>query len=106
LGYTFLFYAQADDPPERSGPRSVMRVTAQDGFMTRDEVAAEYSRRTGYSTGAIDFYVALAYYKLAIINEGIWARHLKGQTVGEGYEMHGEETVRLMNLALQATEAM
>ena len=33
----------------------------------------------------LGFYVALAYYKLAVILEGIYYRHTQGQTVGAGF---------------------
>ena len=36
------------------------------------------------------WYIALGYYKLAVICEGIHARHLAGQTVGPGFDRIGE----------------
>lgn len=100
LGYTFVFWGNADDPPGRTDARAIAKLTAQKGFLTRDEIAAEYARRSGRSTEFIHFYEVLAYYKLAVITEGIWARHLQGKTVGEGYESYGENTVNLLNQAL------
>jgi aminoglycoside phosphotransferase (APT) family kinase protein len=100
LGYTFIFWGQSDDPPERLEARSISALTAQEGFLTRDELAAEYARRSGRSTEFIHFYEVLAYYKLAVITEGIWARHLQGKTVGEGFEGYGQTTVNLVHQAL------
>ena len=38
----------------------------------------------------LPWYIALGYYKLAVICEGIHARHLAGQTVGPGFDRIGE----------------
>ncbi|MDZ7729617.1 MAG: phosphotransferase family protein [Dehalococcoidia bacterium] len=104
LGYTFIFWGQADDPPERLEARDIAGITAKEGFMTRQELADEYSRLSGRSTENIGFYEVLAYFKLAVITEGIWSRYLQGATVGEGYEGYGETTVRLVHQALRAAD--
>ena len=36
------------------------------------------------------FHLALAYFKLAVILEGIHYRYLQGQTVGEGFDRIGD----------------
>ena len=52
------------------------------------------SRRTprpaAASLGDMGFHLALAYFKLAVILEGIHYRYLQGQTVGEGFDRIGE----------------
>ena len=82
-----------------------MAVTAQPGFLRRDELVAEYARRSGRSVAAIEFYEVLAAYKLAVITEGIYARFLQGKTVGEGYEGYGEQTLRMVERALTIADA-
>ncbi len=104
LGYTFIFWGQKSDSEERLRARSISTMTAQEGFLTRDQLAAEYAKRSGRSTEFIHFYEVLAYYKLAVITEGIWARHLQGKTVGEGFEGYGETTVNLVTLALSIAD--
>ena len=42
------------------------------------------------TSAPLPWYVALGYYKLAVICEGIHARHLAGQTVGPGFDRIGE----------------
>jgi aminoglycoside phosphotransferase (APT) family kinase protein len=49
------------------------------GFPGRDEVAARYAERSGRDLSELDFYVALGYWKLAIILEGVFARYTAGQ---------------------------
>jgi aminoglycoside phosphotransferase (APT) family kinase protein len=48
------------------------------GFPTREQLVARYAERTGRDLGGIDYYFALALWKLAVIFEGIHARTLAG----------------------------
>lgn len=48
------------------------------GFPTREELAARYAERSGRDLSDLDFYVALGYWKLAIILEGVYARTIAG----------------------------
>jgi aminoglycoside phosphotransferase (APT) family kinase protein len=49
------------------------------GFPPRDEVRKRYERASGRDLSGIDFYVALAWWKLAIILQGVYARFSAGQ---------------------------
>ena len=51
---------------------------------------AAYAAASGREPGDMGFHMALAYFKLAVILEGIHYRYLKGQTVGEGFDRIGE----------------
>jgi len=48
------------------------------GFPTREEIKARYARGSGRDLSDLDFYVALGYWKLAIILEGVYARYIAG----------------------------
>jgi aminoglycoside phosphotransferase (APT) family kinase protein len=48
------------------------------GFPTREELKARYAERSGRDLSALDFFVALGYWKLAIILEGVYARYAAG----------------------------
>lgn len=48
------------------------------GFPGRDELKARYAERSGRDLADLDFYVALGYWKLAIILEGVYARYIAG----------------------------
>jgi aminoglycoside phosphotransferase (APT) family kinase protein len=48
------------------------------GFPTREELAARYAERSGRDISQLGFYVALGYWKLAIILEGVYARYVAG----------------------------
>lgn len=48
------------------------------GFPTRGELAARYAERSGRDISELDFFLALGYWKLAIILEGVYARTIAG----------------------------
>ncbi len=71
--------------------------TIAPGFPGRKEVAARYAARSGRDLTQIDFYVALALWKAAVILEGVYARYASG-AYGETDDSwrHFEEVVPLL----------
>jgi aminoglycoside phosphotransferase (APT) family kinase protein len=67
------------------------------GFPTREELIARYAERSGRDLAQLDFYVALGYWKLAIILEGVYARYTAGGygKVNEGVEAFARLVERL-----------
>jgi aminoglycoside phosphotransferase (APT) family kinase protein len=61
-----------------------------------------YVRVTGRDLATFSFCLALAYFKIAVIAEGIHARHLQGLTRGEGFDTVGEATAPLAAAGLRA----
>ena len=53
-------------------------ATTVPGFMERAELADRYGAQTGADLTHLDYYVAFAYWKLACILEGVYARYLGG----------------------------
>jgi aminoglycoside phosphotransferase (APT) family kinase protein len=74
------------------------------GFPTREELRARYAERSGRDLGGLDFFVALAYWKLAIILEGVYARFAAGQ-YGASDEAFSEFANVVVRLAEGADEA-
>jgi aminoglycoside phosphotransferase (APT) family kinase protein len=66
--------------PERSAPDIAIGMPANlaPGFPTREQLAARYAEASGRDLADLDFYVALGYWKLAIILEGVYARYSAG----------------------------
>ena len=64
-------------------------ASADDRLPAADRIAEHYARVSGRDLGRLDFYRALGYFKIAVIAEGIHARHVQGHTVGEGFETVG-----------------
>jgi hypothetical protein len=91
LGLTLIYWT---DPGEESylnpsGDGLNTDATTSPGFLTRAEFAAGYASRTGRDISRIGYYMAFAYFKLAVVLEGINARYLQHQTVGEGFDREG-----------------
>ena len=68
----------------------VSDVAKSQGWPGNDQQLAAYTAASGREPGDMGFHLALAYFKLAVILEGIHYRFLKGQTVGEGFDRIGE----------------
>ena len=67
---------------------SARRSRPTPGFLPRDDVVERYAKQSGRDVSQLDFYEALAAYKLAIILEGIHARYLMGKTRRRGLRPH------------------
>lgn len=76
LGWLLAFWREAGDPPPEL--KIADRVTEQPGFPTRAELAQRYAEITGRTLPDLNFYRVLALWKLAILLEGHWARHVRG----------------------------
>jgi aminoglycoside phosphotransferase (APT) family kinase protein len=105
LGYTLGFWGDRTDDPERIAMRPGSGLTAQEGFLTREELVAEYAKRSGRDVSNMAYYHVFAYYKLAVISEGIYARHVQGLTLGEGFEGYGRQAENLVHMALAVADA-
>ena len=77
LGWLLSFWREAHDPIDE-GLQIAPRVTEAPGFPKRRELIARYESATGLRAENLTFYEALAVWKLAILLEGSYARHLLG----------------------------
>jgi aminoglycoside phosphotransferase (APT) family kinase protein len=78
LGYLMSFWiepGESDEFAEVAG-----NVTKEPGFPTRAEMTARYAERSGRDVTDLTAYVVLAIWKLAILLEASYARHLAGTT--------------------------
>jgi aminoglycoside phosphotransferase (APT) family kinase protein len=80
-------------------------ATALPGFPTRDEIVLKYVEARGIAVTDIDWYMVFADFKIAVILEGIHARHVQGLTVGEGFEGIGDMVGPLLDRALDIASA-
>lgn len=72
LGWVLTTWPRAGDPTS-------MKIEPWDGFPTSEELLAYYRSHSARDLAAIDWYVVLACYKLAILLEGTHARSLAGK---------------------------
>jgi aminoglycoside phosphotransferase (APT) family kinase protein len=111
LGLTLVYWTDrpggtgGGEPPGQQSPGLRTDGTTSPGFLTRAEFAAGYASRTGRDVSRIGYYVAFGYFKLAVVLEGIYARYLQHQTVGEGFEQEGLVVPTLVARAHQVLDA-
>lgn len=79
LGWMISFWSEPDDPGGDMFA-DLTNVTVQPGFSHRKDLIARYEERSGTDVRALDWYRVLATWKLAILLEGSYARHLAGAT--------------------------
>lgn len=72
-------------------PESPVSTTAEaPGHPSPAELIERYAARSGRDVSAVSWYTAFAWFKLAVILEGIHYRYTLGQTVGRGFDRIGE----------------
>ena len=68
---------------------AITHASTAPGFLSHDEMLDRYAAGSDRDLSAMGFYLGLAYFKLAVILEGIHYRYIHGQTVGEGFDTVG-----------------
>lgn len=97
-----LVYQQLAELPS-GGQASVTDAPIAAGYLSRDDVLARYADRSGRDVSDIGFHLALGFFKLAVILEGIYYRHSHGQTVGTGFDEIGSSIGPLIEAGLDAS---
>ncbi|MCP2325301.1 aminoglycoside phosphotransferase (APT) family kinase protein [Hamadaea flava] len=67
---------------------------------TSADLTRRYAERRPFAEG-LGWYLAFAYFKIAVILEGIHYRHLAGQTVGTGFDQVGAMVPQLVDAGLR-----
>jgi len=78
----------------------VADASSASGFLNEDELIERYTARSDRDLSRFGFYLGLASFKLAAILEGIHYRHLRGQTVGSGFERMGDAVIPILDAGL------
>jgi aminoglycoside phosphotransferase (APT) family kinase protein len=86
LGALLAYWSEPDDDDVLAAARVVPSVTATDGFPRRAEVIQRYAELTGFDVSGIAWYLAFAYFKLAVVCQGIAARAAGGAMLGPGFD--------------------
>ena len=74
LGLLMVYWTGPHDEPSTSS----FAPTTTEGFLDRAELAAHYATVSGRDVSQLDYYVSFAYWKLACIIEGVYARYVAG----------------------------
>ena len=105
LGMQIMYWADSTPGATPGAPGiSSNSVTALPGFLSRSDAIARYAAKSGRDLSNLDFYVVLAFFKLAVILEGINARYLEGGTVGAGFEAIGQQALALARTGLTVAD--
>jgi aminoglycoside phosphotransferase (APT) family kinase protein len=100
VGLLMVYWPEAGEEEISLGQPATMAP----GFPSREELRARYAERSGRDLSQLDFFVALGYWKLAIILEGVYARYAAGQygKVDEGIQHFARLVERLAAAADEA----
>jgi aminoglycoside phosphotransferase (APT) family kinase protein len=96
VGLLYVYHRLSED-----GAAVMPVMPAEKGFLSPVQLLAGYAERSGRHDADIWWYVAFGYYKLAVICEGLAARHAQGMTLGTGFEQFGELVPVLLSRAEQ-----
>jgi aminoglycoside phosphotransferase (APT) family kinase protein len=80
LGLLMVYWSGPTDEP--SG--TTFGTTTAEGFLNRAQLAERYAQVSGRDISHLDYYVAFAYWKLACIIEGVYARYISGAMGEQG----------------------
>jgi aminoglycoside phosphotransferase (APT) family kinase protein len=83
LGWLMMWWVNPGESIEE--PLRLCMATHEGGFMTRDELRALYEERTGRDTSRIGWYQVFGLWRLAILFEGSYKRHLSGTADDEWF---------------------
>lgn len=81
-----VMYSDREAPADSPVPTA----SGAPGHPDAHEIIARYAQGSGRDVSAIGWYTAFAYFKLAVIAEGIHYRYTLGQTVGAGFDLIGD----------------
>lgn len=85
VGYMLVTWAEPGDAHQGIS----MAPSMAPGFATKDELLEHYASASDLDLTRIRFYVAFNHWKSACINEGVYARYVKGQKPAGGVDVDG-----------------
>jgi aminoglycoside phosphotransferase (APT) family kinase protein len=86
LGALLAFWSEDGDADVLSAARIVAPVTAAEGFPSRAQIIERYAQKTGFDVSDAAWYQSFAFFKLAVVCQGIAARAAGGAMVGSGFD--------------------
>lgn len=80
LGVAMCYWIQNDDPDLLKFGLGKPPATIHEGFYTRKQFIEAYAKKSGRDVSNINYYLAFAYFKLAVVAQQIYYRFKMGQT--------------------------
>ncbi|MDH3729968.1 MAG: phosphotransferase family protein [Acidimicrobiia bacterium] len=87
LGTALAYWADSESPTYRVFGSSAAELSP---YLRPADAAQRYESLTGLDLSDLDFYVGLAYFRIAVIIEQIYARYVAGQTTDPRFAGLGE----------------
>jgi len=103
LGTTLAYWIEPGDPEELKAIR--WAPTDCPGTLTRAELAERYARHTGRDISNINFYLAFAYFKIAVIVQQIYYRYHQGLTKDDRFASMPGVVEALLRCSLRTIDA-
>lgn len=103
LGTSLAYWVEATDPPLLRALG--LGITATDGSPTRRELVRAYEEASGRSVTDPVFYYVYGLFKLAVVAQQIFARHVRGLTSDPRFGRLDEAVTLLARLAAAAIES-
>ncbi|MYW93000.1 phosphotransferase [Amycolatopsis rubida] len=100
LGWLLVCWPGGNEQAIEQLPES---LGASGGLADRAELLAAYAAVSGRDLDSVDWYVALAGFKLGILLDGTWARHLAGKADGATARRLHEAAIGLLEAAFRIT---
>ncbi|TGD84988.1 phosphotransferase family protein [Mycolicibacterium sp. CH28] len=100
LDLGWILVCWPDDPDPINAGRELAELG---GLPSRTELVAAYADAGGRPTERLDWYVAMACFKLAIVIEGTYSRYLAGQAHRDAGERLHDSATRLIGLGLRVS---
>jgi aminoglycoside phosphotransferase (APT) family kinase protein len=102
LAVSLSYWVTSDDP--QTLQNILPSVTPLPGFINRQEFMDLYAQKSGRDLSSMNFYMAFAYFKLAVIVQQIYARWKRGQTRDERFATFGVHVRSLIMYAAELVE--
>ena len=99
LAVSLSYWTEASDPAELQA--MLPTVTTWPGFISRTEFMELYAAKSGRDLSSMQFYLTLAYFKLATIMQQIYIRWKRGQTEDERFAALGPRIRLVIEYAMQ-----
>ncbi|MFB7140823.1 phosphotransferase family protein [Gottfriedia sp. NPDC056225] len=98
LGVALSYWIQNEDHDLLKYGLGKPPVTIQEGFFTRHQFIEAYAKRSGRDLSNINYYMAFAYFKLAVIVQQIFYRFKAGQTSDERFSKFDQFAENLIKI--------
>lgn len=103
LGTALAYWADPSEPTYLIFGDSTVTLAP---YLARPEVAERYARRTGLYLSPLDFYEALAMFRLTVIIQQIYVRYVRGQTSDERFAPLGDIVPQLADAGMDRASGL